>query len=482
VYGPPLPGEPAAPGGAVASELPNASPGDAPPEAPTEAVQTIGRQLPAAALDQLVARSRQSNVDAPASPAERSPSGEEVAPGGEARSRPGVAALTNGSTLRTSLPATGRGLRQRKGSGATGAGTGTGTGNGTGTAGAAAGSPSQLALPDAGDEGDATRLFAPVTQPARQTFGGVRPSGYDGGRENRGDVTSGGAEPPARGDLSLQPSLLDDQDAGSRDEIAVEAEVAGVEREPAGVVSPGETVALAGSSAGAVEEQHGVDAVPIVFDFDELAEPPIAATAIRPIRGLRPPSSGRRALRVATGAAAVVALAAAGVGIWEVATKTSPDHSAAPPTKSSSKPVTSVPASRPHHVSSPGATSRKPTTKPTVPAPTTTVASSNFTPVSTTPSLAVYRVPAGSYTFKFTVSSGDCWLGAEAGSGYAWMATVYPGTPSTYSTTGTSTIRIGAPSVLSVSVNGKPVVLPKNSQPYDIEFVPSSASSASSAR
>jgi hypothetical protein len=293
-----------------------------------------------------------------------------------------------------------------------------------------------------------------VTQPARQTFGGVRPSGYDGGRENRGDVTSGGAEPPARGDLSLQPSLLDDQDAGSRDEIAVEAEVAGVEREPAGVVSPGETVALAGSSAGAVEEQHGVDAVPIVFDFDELAEPPIAATAIRPIRGLRPPSSGRRALRVATGAAAVVALAAAGVGIWEVATKTSPDHSAAPPTKSSSKPVTSVPASRPHHVSSPGATS----------------------------SLAVYRVPAGSYTFKFTVSSGDCWLGAEAGSGYAWMATVYPGTPSTYSTTGTSTIRIGAPSVLSVSVNGKPVVLPKNSQPYDIEFVPSSASSASSAR
>jgi hypothetical protein len=90
--------------------------------------------------------------------------------------------------------------------------------------------------------------------------------------------------------------------------------------------------------------------------------------------------------------------------------------------------------------------------------------------VSTTPTLVVYKAPAARYTLHFTVSVGECWVGAHNGATWTWQATVLPSTPADYAASGTTTIRIGAPSVLEVSADGKTVVLPKTVHPYDLQF------------
>ncbi len=214
-------------------------------------------------------------------------------------------------------------------------------------------------------------------------------------------------------------------------------------------------------------EQLEDEAVPIVFDFDELAEPPYPPTRVRPIRGLQRPGARHTMRRLAAGAAALVVVAAAGVGIWQLATRTSPV---------STRTVQVTPPS--HHPAPPDTTTRTKVTKPTTPttptrvttAPPTTQPSATLSPISTTPTLIVYRAPASAYTLRFTVSAGECWVGAHTGSVWTWQATISPAAPASYAATGTSTIRIGAPSVLSVTADGKPVILPKSVHPYDLEF------------
>ena len=119
------------------------------------------------------------------------------------------------------------------------------------------------------------------------------------------------------------------------------------------------------------------------------------------------------------------------------------------------------------------------TTAPTTTTPSGGVRSGALQPTSTTSSLVVYQAPASHYTITFSVTgSSDCWLGAQASPGgqYLWMQTVPAGGTASYTANGPVVIRLGAPPVVSVEVNGIKVALPPgNVQPYDISFTPSSA-------
>lgn len=84
-------------------------------------------------------------------------------------------------------------------------------------------------------------------------------------------------------------------------------------------------------------------------------------------------------------------------------------------------------------------------------------------PVSATTALVVYNVPTRSYVVRFS-ATGACWLGSQRSDTgpYLWMDTLSTGQTTTYSATGTRIIRLGAPAVVTLSVNGIPVVLPTN--------------------
>ena len=103
---------------------------------------------------------------------------------------------------------------------------------------------------------------------------------------------------------------------------------------------------------------------------------------------------------------------------------------------------------------------------------TTTLLPSVLSPVSVTAQLVVYRVPTKSYTVHFSVT-GTSWLGAQpsVGSTYLWMDTLTAGGTTTYSATGPRIIRLGAPRFVTIAVNGIPVQLPTNVQPYNLEFL-----------
>ncbi|HTW99005.1 MAG TPA: RodZ domain-containing protein, partial [Acidimicrobiales bacterium] len=468
-YGPPVPGgsepeeavdgQPVAPAAATAATAPTPpatprqgepAPSRPPVESPTEVVEAVGRRPSGSTLSQLVARSRRARTVDPAAAeppalldAEASstaPAGETSTPARPSRSRGGAAALASGTSLRTAIPAV-RPTRPRAGDEAL---SDSGRGNGTRRPGpGGSGSPGKGAEAGNGQAGSAaaddealqaTRVFAPAS-------------------------LQGTPAPPTtkRGDLDA-PEDLDAAGAPGDEAWPGEVDVTGDRH---GTVLGG--VDLSGN-----EEPQ---AVPIVFDFDELAEPPLAAIPVRPIRGLRPPGGGKKALRVVTGAATVAVLAAGGALIWDLATKTGPGH-APSASKSSAGSATKATITPRHATAGRTRTSVPPkqVTHPSVPAPSTTAPSATLTPLSSNQSLTVYRAPTGRYTLAFKVSSGDCWVGAEIAGTYTWMETIYPDTPASYATRGTVTVRIGAPSVLSVSVNGKPVTLPANSQPYDIEF------------
>lgn len=204
----------------------------------------------------------------------------------------------------------------------------------------------------------------------------------------------------------------------------------------------------------------------------------------------------QRVRRAATGAAAAVAIGALGAGGWQLAAD-SGGHTH-PAASRVSVPASSVPVAPPagsgkapagSGAASPG-TGRSGTAGRGGAAPSTTVAPSTTTtapsgragssalqPTSTTSSLVVYQAPASHYTITFSVTgSSDCWLGAQASPGgkYLWMQTVPAGGTASYTASGPVVIRLGAPPVVSVEVNGVKVALPPgNVQPYDISFTSS---------
>ena len=94
-------------------------------------------------------------------------------------------------------------------------------------------------------------------------------------------------------------------------------------------------------------------------------------------------------------------------------------------------------------------------------------------PTSTTTALVTYETPTSNYTLVFS-STGPCWLGVEhrVNGVYVWMDTLSAGTTTSYRASGTRVIRLGAPRVISITLDGIPIALPtKLVVPYDIKLV-----------
>jgi hypothetical protein len=276
----------------------------------------------------------------------------------------------------------------------------------------------------------------------------VRPPGSD--EVARPHVRpSGGADqvrPIARADLEPRPQLRLYPPARIDSSTTRAEEVAPATAQPSEV----DEAPLGASAAAATPAE-------VVITFDDLPDPiEFGSMSGRATRAMR---RGRDHLsrRIATGAAAAVVLGALGVGGWQLAANRGPAH-----------PLSSTPP--PHQ------TSHHHTTTSTV--PPTSVVPTTLQPVSTTTRLVTYEVPSASFTVSFKASA-PCWLGVRSAtsSPYLWMDTLTSGAAATYPTQGTEqdsiVVLIGAPGVVSISVNGIPVSLPSGvDQPYYISLTP----------
>ncbi|HLX77238.1 MAG TPA: DUF4115 domain-containing protein [Acidimicrobiales bacterium] len=160
---------------------------------------------------------------------------------------------------------------------------------------------------------------------------------------------------------------------------------------------------------------------------------------------------GHGARKGASIAAAIVALAAIGVGTWQITSSSSP---------------------------SPRALKQSTVTQPTNPnssiphSPTGRVTNHEITPVSQSGNLITYPLTSQSFTIKF-ISSGACWIGVRQGLNgtYLWMTTLGAGGTATYQASGPVYVRIGAPKYARVQINGVALALPPHVvTPYDITF------------
>jgi hypothetical protein len=109
----------------------------------------------------------------------------------------------------------------------------------------------------------------------------------------------------------------------------------------------------------------------------------------------------------------------------------------------------------------------------------TTVAPSTYQPTNKSGSLVTYNIPPGAHTLSFS-ASGVCWVGIQASASgpYLWMDTIPGGSSATYAATSNVLVRIGAPTVVSLRVDGIPVAFPKGqTQPFDVALGPTSGSS-----
>ncbi len=116
---------------------------------------------------------------------------------------------------------------------------------------------------------------------------------------------------------------------------------------------------------------------------------------------------------------------------------------------------------------------RTTTTVPTLP--------SSFTTTSTSGDEAFYRVPASRYQVEVTGSHGPTWTVYDMGptSTLEWQGTVANGSTKSLTMVGDSRITLGSPSSASVSVDGRPVVLPAAlSSPQVLVFDAPSATGA----
>ncbi len=110
------------------------------------------------------------------------------------------------------------------------------------------------------------------------------------------------------------------------------------------------------------------------------------------------------------------------------------------------------------------------------PPTTTTTAPTQFTPVAgATPSAATYSPPTASYTLVVNASSGDCWVQVQttANGSTLYAQTVPAGQVANVAVSGASTLQLGSPSSVSVTLDSEPVVLPSGFQsPLELTFQP----------
>jgi uncharacterized membrane protein len=123
------------------------------------------------------------------------------------------------------------------------------------------------------------------------------------------------------------------------------------------------------------------------------------------------------------------------------------------------------------------------TTTTTAPKATTTTVPASFVATTSTPTSATYVPPAPSYTLTLTATTGACWVTVKSSTGSTvFSQTLASGQTQSVPLAGASTIDLGAPSALTVTLDRKPVVLPNGYQtPFLMTFQPPGASSTGTA-
>lgn len=169
----------------------------------------------------------------------------------------------------------------------------------------------------------------------------------------------------------------------------------------------------------------------------------------------------RIARRAATGAVAAVALGALAVGGWQLAASQS-GHVASLSNNGQ--------ASHSHGASVTGNPQSNPILPPSI------------EPLSSSDAVVSYSVPYSTYSITFQ-TTGECWIGVTPSSGpdgtYSAMKTVPPNGTWNYQANGAVVVRIGAPDVLTIEINGEAVALPAGRlNPYNITLTPSPSASA----
>lgn len=117
------------------------------------------------------------------------------------------------------------------------------------------------------------------------------------------------------------------------------------------------------------------------------------------------------------------------------------------------------------------------TTTTTAPKSTTTTSTTlpkTYTPVTSTATTASYTPPSGTYTLTMAATTGNCWITATTAGGTSLLSQTLPaGQSKSVPTSGQVTIVVGAPSVVQVSIDHRPVVLPTGYQtPFTITLSP----------
>ncbi len=105
---------------------------------------------------------------------------------------------------------------------------------------------------------------------------------------------------------------------------------------------------------------------------------------------------------------------------------------------------------------------------------TTTTVPTKFLAVSSTATTATYVPPANGYQITFTTAAGECWVNVASTSGATLLSQTLPiGVSKVVAATGQTTVIIGAPRAVTISVDHEPVVLPAGYQtPFTITFRP----------
>lgn len=114
-------------------------------------------------------------------------------------------------------------------------------------------------------------------------------------------------------------------------------------------------------------------------------------------------------------------------------------------------------------------------TAPTTP---TTAVPPRFLPdtATATATTATYAPPAGTYTLTLATTTGDCWLTVTTNGASVFSQTLPPGQRKSLTLSGATTILIGAPTYLAVTLDHEPVVLPAGFQtPFTMTLQPATS-------
>lgn len=131
-------------------------------------------------------------------------------------------------------------------------------------------------------------------------------------------------------------------------------------------------------------------------------------------------------------------------------------------------------ALRHHHSPTASGSSTSSTTGRSHPTSTTTTQPARYTAVTSTSAGATYTPAVSDYSLQVGAPTGACWVSISSSTGSTvFVGTLTTGSSKTFTMTGKSSIVIGAPSVVAVSIDRVPVVLPAGAQsPFTVTISP----------